>query len=396
MCRFNIKPQLDLFFAVQRMATCRQPKILDFSPDLYQSAIINDIESCNDKNLMKITMALMDSNSIDLNELKNMLKRAVIDTKPSNAKKIYYSMTSIENIIPLDALQIIESFNHTPQMRSVSKGFKQCFDLNENIQLKERELFIENELQITSDNTIWKVKDGNIESLNTALTKSNSGDTILMNNGTYILNDDRMFNDKNLKIIGVGNNVKIELPDYEDYVNIINSKLYFKNVKLYTIATINGGLSSGLMVCSNSSLWIQNCDINTEFYGISVGANGNLCIANSIFSGKTDYQSIAIEPETSPVYPLSRKISILNCIFNDYATRREEPIISLPCGGYADSLKIFGNCFNNVDGFPIGHSTNIIQDSNYLSNIRPRQNRNMSIKSNYVCFRQDGLLRYLH
>ena len=365
-----------------------------YSQSFHQSSIIDIID---DKESLSQLIPIMKhlAYNINLNNLKHILKDAVLQSTPSNLKRTYHSISNIENTIPLDVLQHIESFNHAPYMRSVSKRFKRCFDLNENMQLRQRELSIKTELGINlieNKNKTWKVSDGSIETLNNAISKSKPGDTILIDNGEYILEDDNMFKNKMLQIIGIGNNVKIELPDYEDYVHIENSKLYFKNVRLCTMSMDDDGMSLGLGLFSNSSLWIENCEINFEFYGITVIENGNLCITNSIFSGRTDYQSVAIKKREN--YTQKRKISILNCVFYDKSSRREEPIITVPNYGCFDTLKIIGNCFKNVEGLPIGQTLNDIQETEYIYDIRPSQTRNRIIKSNYVYFREDGLLRY--
>eukprot|EP01084_Bolivina_argentea_P089474 161450_1 len=122
--------------------------ISSYSSTFHQSSIIGIIEEKESiSDLIPIIEHL--SNDVDLNNLKNILKDAVIQSKPCNTKEMYYSIMNIEKMLPNEILQHIESFNHSLNLKSVSKTFKQCFDLNESIQLRQRELLIKNELEIT-------------------------------------------------------------------------------------------------------------------------------------------------------------------------------------------------------------------------------------------------------
>ena len=89
------------------------------------------------------------------------------------------------------------------------------------------------------------------------------------------------------------------------------------------------------------------------------------------------------------------KITIANCVFDDKSKKRQEPIITVPVDGWRDSLTIIGNCFKSVNGIPFAPSANDIQENKFDPNIRPRKCRTMTITSNYVFYRQDGLSRYL-
>ena len=337
------------------------------------------------------------ADSIDGNNLKKLLKDAVLNSDPEKIKKIHYSMNSIETVLPANVLQHIESFNHFPPMNSVSRIFKECFDLNERMLLRARELSIEKELNTCKTNIIWKIEEDDEEALKIAIARAQNGDTILIDDGYYVLEDNTLFTDKMLQIIGIGDDVTIELPDYEEFVYMLGCKLYFKHI---TICTMNNGLSMGLYVCSGNSLWIEDCEIHTHFYGITVGEKGHLCVTNSRFTGKNDAQSIAMEKK-DPEHLISRinsgngkrKVEILNCIFFDYSGReRSEPIISFSDTHWgADNAKIIGNCFVNVNGLPIGYT----RDPNGKSEDCMPMVRKENIHSNQISYRKSGLLRYV-
>ena len=130
------------------------------------------------------------------------------------------------------------------------------FWLNKSKQLRQRDSLIKSELNITQENKIWNVNDGNIDTLNTAIQESNHCDTILINNGTFTLEDDNIFNNKQLQIIG-NENVKIDFDkDDAECWALGDCKLYFKNLQLL--------LSNDLVVCTNSSLYIENCEVTSE------------------------------------------------------------------------------------------------------------------------------------
>ena len=361
-------------------------------PDLHESSIIDKIENVSSLSEL-ITIIKCMSNHIDLNHLKNVLKDTVIHAKSSDTTRMYYSMMNIETLLPIDIIQHIESFNNTPCIKFVSKKFKKCFDLNESQQLRQRESLIKTELNVTEENKIWHINDGDSYTLETAIQESNHGDTILINNGTYELEgNDNIFSNKCLKIIG-NENVEIQFYIIEksfmplDYWEFCNSKIYFKNLRL--------SLLSSLKITKNSSLWIENCEVRSNDLGICIDETGNLLsVTNSVFPASTDYSHIWIGNGVQ-----QRTISIVNCEFHDN-NERMESMIELSHSGHSDSLKIVGNCFKTVDGYPFGK---IPDDSNerdgmsyyigYMDEFQQAPDR--IIRSNCVYFTQDRILKYL-
>ena len=362
-------------------------------PNLHQSTIIDMIEDTTSFCDLTPIMQRM-SDSIDLNELKRVLKDAVIQAKSSDAAKMYYSMMDIQGLLPIDILQHIESFNHATCNKSVSKRFKKCFESNENKQLKERESLIKTELNVTEDNKIWNINDGDIDTLKTAIQESNPGDTILINNGTFTLEDHNIFNHKQLQIIG-NENAKIEFDNHDyldenvDYWELCNSNLYFKNLQLSFL--------SDLQIFTNSSLWIENCGVTEGTIRVDGKAN-LLCVANSLFSAYA-YGSIKVGSTWRDLQQ-KRHISISNCEFNDTITKRHASIIEVP--GDEDFkllLRIVGNCFKTVDGYPFGK---IVHDGHgrygsryYINDKDASKNQDRIIRTNWVHFTQNRVLKYL-
>merc|ERR1712129_118762 len=88
-------------------------------------------------------------------------------------------------------------------------------------------------------------------------------------------------------------------------------------------------LSHGLYVASGSSLWMEDCEIITTHYGITVGSCGHLSLHNCKFTGANTMQSINVDDVDqhkgeerfmrrwpSRCYDLNyQKVIIFNCLF---------------------------------------------------------------------------------
>eukprot|EP01084_Bolivina_argentea_P048166 88755_1 len=208
---------------------------------------------------------------IELQTVKDTLKQQIETISSTEISNIFYASLSIESILPFDLIQHITSFNNLSNIKSVSETFNKCYQKNRNIQSKQRAAQCLSQIQINETHNTWIVDQlrtklnnkelslkckGPLNQVEDAIKSADTGDVILIYNGSYVegKNDDSddfdIINiDKCLQIIGCGDNVLI------NWLAHISSNVCFKNIKFktpndYDIQTKAGGF-----------LIMENCDI---------------------------------------------------------------------------------------------------------------------------------------
>ena len=74
----------------------------------------------------------------NLDNLKHCINQRICELNKNEINSIYYNAMSLEYVLPTDVLQHVLLFNHSEDIQTVSKTFKQCMDKNKNI-LHEQE-----------------------------------------------------------------------------------------------------------------------------------------------------------------------------------------------------------------------------------------------------------------
>eukprot|EP01084_Bolivina_argentea_P085858 155185_1 len=139
---------------------------------------------------------------MELETIKNVMKSQLETIVSNEISNIFYKSLSIENILPLDIIQHITSFNNLRNIKSVSKTFNKCYEKNKNIKSQqiEKEFLCKMNMNKNENNNTWIVDKnrtklnekeikskykGPINNLSDAINNTNSGDKILVYNGKY-------------------------------------------------------------------------------------------------------------------------------------------------------------------------------------------------------------------
>ena len=180
---------------------------------------------------------------VDVLTLQSMMRLFICSLGESAARTALFNVKPIDAILPKDVLQNIAAFNHSVRQRLINKSFQKCYDRNSEMVKRMRHQVVKKykhkfSPEVTHDeikNKIYVVhpEGENVTTksleheqrvvVNTNLQKciqnANSGDKILIQDGTYVL---RAFSrdwdieavtirNKHLHIIGIGKNVKIKV-----------------------------------------------------------------------------------------------------------------------------------------------------------------------------------------
>eukprot|EP01084_Bolivina_argentea_P115598 205546_1 len=269
--------------------------------------------------------------------------------QPQQIRSVFYASSSIEDILPPELIQHIVSFNHMKPMniKAVNKTFKTLCDKSENIELKHRENEIKSKIGTTQNNQTWivhpirqilTVKEiklgykGPMNNLEDTLEQCQSGDTIIIHDGKYILDKFAFPIDKSFQLIGYGKNVILDcsFDDEGGELNLKTSKVYLKNLKLIYMY---------MNLTNDSTLWMQDCEYRGNSQ-ILVDKNANLYVANCWFKDGSQ-EVISFTNSTGD-------LSIVNSMFevwsgNDYVSESDGIRIE-KC--IASKIKIIGNKFN--------------------------------------------------
>eukprot|EP01084_Bolivina_argentea_P115597 205544_1 len=274
--------------------------------------------------------------------------------QPQQIRSVFYASSSIEDILPPELIQHIVSFNHMKPMniKAVNKTFKTLCDKSENIELKHRENEIKSKIGTTQNNQTWivhptrqilnekEIKLGYKGPMNDLYTEDmKSGDTIIIHDGRYEINNYTFPTDKNFQMIGYGKNVILHgyIEEWKDKVfHLDTAKVYLKNLKLINCYT---------NVNNNSTLWMQDCccEYRNEFIDevclIKVYENANLYVANCSF-GKDTYG----DSWSAIDFQSCGELSIINCKFECGGKNEYNPCIQIRHSN-ASKIRVIDNEF---------------------------------------------------
>jgi len=200
---------------------------------------------------------------LDLEEIKRALTSRInaSDFIPS---RMFYQSVSIDQIFPRDVIQHIASFNEASDTKSVSKAFNKCTQQNEHLRIRERKKEIASIIGTNEESQTWIVHPtrtelteqesdskykGPINDLSKAIHISKHGDTMLLHEGEYALNNeygaikDKLFIvDKALQVVGCGDKNKTIItfaPKVHADLTMENS-MFFQNVSFKVSLNLSG------------------------------------------------------------------------------------------------------------------------------------------------------------
>ena len=304
-----------------------------------------------------------------LNQVKNM--------SPEDTKTMYYNAYPMDKILPQDVCQYILKFD-APE--DVNRKWNQLIEINETNELREKYKSIENEQLLVENgikydknkNSTWIVTEHRCKlhpieeelgykeclySVADAMEKCENNDRILVHpavSGHYQgLSYDPSI-DKNIQIIGVGNDVTIsglvgELTK--------NAYLYFENI-IFAFDDdwdSNNKTCDTIVVNSGCKLMMKNCTLIDVAIKIDNGAD--LEADNCSFIDTT--RPIQVQSN-------SNNITIINCIFTNCGEDRriKSACIMVEGSGRDDNgqtmnLRCEGNVFENNKWYPIMNYSSI-------------------------------------
>eukprot|EP01084_Bolivina_argentea_P175435 303815_1 len=165
-------------------------------------------------------------------------------------------------------------------------------------------------------NEVFIINNNSQMTLFNAIIKSKIGDKISIDNGTYKWNSRVNIKHKNIQIIGIGDNVIIELND-QMYISE-QSNIYFENIKfkaLYDERNEEVGWEGFIRLTGESNIWLSKCEFEYDNFIdrdvfpmqlISVCKDCSVYVKDCLF----DKCDNAIKTS-----PFSRNINVINCTF---------------------------------------------------------------------------------
>eukprot|EP01083_Nonionella_stella_P158338 515273_1 len=298
------------------------------------------------------------SELITLEEIRHILDDRIQKLDSDAERRICCNALPIQAMLPIDLIQHIVSFTDSSLVQYINKAFKQCFDQNKNIMLRERQSVIDKEAfspNINYDETknkTWIVHptrtalndheialgyEGPVHRLSDACARATSGDKVLVHDGKYIDHEGNMNLDKKLQIIGLGDEVCIK-----NNCIAINKKMFFQNIKF------DRTVFCTRLSFSPSTVWMENCEFRcgqSKIIGIIVTQQGTLNAKHCIFHGPTRLHLNG---------PPRASAKFIGCMFINF--RRTCIEINLKDEEENEkpySLKCIGNIFKNNRAHPI-------------------------------------------
>ena len=194
---------------------------------------------------------------------------------------------------------------------------------------------------------------GPIKSLQKAWDRIESGDKILLADGSHSLG--KSFKRKDVRIEGIGEcDIAFGIDDSEDDVSAfhIQHKVSLSNIKID---------NEWMTVKVQGTLWMTDCAFDGEGSGVLVRKHGRLDLLNVQFIGP-NFQSVIRAAEHS-------SISACGCLFDDCGGGDDsDPCIELHVESESVSLRLVRNMFKNLPTIPIGgeYSTRIKVNDNAI------------------------------
>eukprot|EP01084_Bolivina_argentea_P042825 78940_1 len=300
----------------RRISTNKNKKLEDFT--------LNEIDTLNRKQLQSLCKSHKIKANAKTVTLIQKLKTKWIEitsTPPNN------NTISIDDIISNDLSQHILSFLPLLSMNIICTKWNTLSKNNFNKYLINKYNTIQLNNKSNKSNTIWIIHPnrtelnpyeitrgfkGPINDLYTAWHECQSGDIWLIHNGKYVIDknigsDSSYFMikwwDKNLSLIGIGNNVNIiDGGDWQQHASYIwtTNNLHFENI-IFSVP---------LLPQNESILSIKNCQFPDTWIKVCDGASAY--IENCLFiPEKGDYSAIDIHPN-------AKNVEIINCEFENF------------------------------------------------------------------------------
>ena len=287
---------------------------------------------------------------IDLGEIKRILK-CKIDASGSEQSQMFYDSISIDQVLPMDVIQHITSFNYASETKLVSKAFNKCTKQNENQRTKKREQDIASIIGINEESKTWVITskrtelteqekeqkyNGPINNFLSAMDMAKNGDTLLFD-GYVWPKEDILIIHKSLRLIGYegGGEVKLEANTFS-----INNNLFCQNISFYSDEQFN--------VESEYPCRFNQCDFIFSEFGISTGEGSDVDFRNCRFYNG-EYEAISIEENP-------KNVSITNCYFQEIGidSGNDYPVITVERLEDLKKIKCTQNEFCLCEGVPIG------------------------------------------
>ncbi len=287
--------------------------------------------------------------AVPLASKKQFLQQFVKTCGSKQVHHLYHQTASIESFLPSDILQLIVSFNDFHSVEYLNKSFRKLVlnQKKQNARAQQLSLDYLCRIKIPQEETYnivpvtWIINDS--ESLEGAIEHAAAGDMIKVNGGDYGMNDNDLWIDKHLKIIGVGPNVYFRFSGIN-----IDSFVYFENINFI----VRGWVSIGLE--NQSVLSVNGCTFDYENNAIHIRPECNVTIRNSKFKGYDNSMwAIGINYfyDESESYT---KVSIIDCLFTNCGGSVGYPSISMNMSNRNIKIdKFHGNRFIQSHGWPL-------------------------------------------
>eukprot|EP01083_Nonionella_stella_P281210 956861_1 len=150
---------------------------------------------------------------IPLGVIQNAMVEAIHDLDSNTANDMQYKLLPITQILPDDVIQYIVSFTDSLHIKCINKAFNMCYNKQRLLQSKQRQCFIDKQMltpniEYTTHNQTWIMHPtrthlsseeiafgykGPMNNLQDAFRAVQSGDKLLLHDGTYTESENTEF-----------------------------------------------------------------------------------------------------------------------------------------------------------------------------------------------------------
>ena len=267
--------------------------------DHFVGLLCDQVDNAHDANDLA---RIMPHIGMDLDEVREMMKCKIRALNTATARRAVFHVVSIDELLPMDTLQHLISYNHFTNMQRVSKSFKRCFEQNQEIAKRARQAAIEKYAHHFSPdisynplkNKTYVVRPFGEPLMESAaalgdavILKTNpvycffdpertSGDRIFIQNGRHELHTPWTIENQDVQIIGLGENVEIYCR-FGHYTNNDpmaltlkgKSNVFLKNIS-FTFEKNTDCCVNFIDVSGQSTLWMDHCEIRDADDGIHI------------------------------------------------------------------------------------------------------------------------------
>eukprot|EP01083_Nonionella_stella_P154973 499984_1 len=287
-----------------------------------------------------------------LEQIQGILHERIQKLDSDAERGICFTALPIQTILPIDLIQYIISFTDSSLVQYINKTFKQCFDQNKNIMLRERQSVIDKEEftpKIKYDeikNKTWVVHpyrtvlneaeitrgyQGPLNDIQDATTQATSGDIILVHDGVY--NESSFELHKELQIIGIGD-VHLHVAN-----GVTDQSIFLKNITIICTKFI--------IRPPASIVWMENCEFASE--SLIFVHNGSLNAKNCLFNGG---KVLLLGSQLT-------RANIIGCVFRNF--RRECIRLIMPPIGKGNNQPCAIKCVGNIFKDNRGHAITVLR-----------------------------------